>query len=215
MGSLQLMSCDAYEKQGYQECRRILRTRAFASPEDKRAFCLFMDWAARQPKWATLRVVSPAPAMRSMSRNLLDTAAASMTSGIQPGKIGTRRWRTSTALCATRVTRSSREGCRWAQFLPSTMPRSIHTTYRGSPSTLYAPSLWLDGWGVPWYSSFFGVITQKWLADYFHFAERDPWGIKDPRIRALVEEAIVSGNSSQAGIAALPGSLMLELRWLV
>jgi carboxylesterase len=80
---------------------------------------------------------------------------------------------------------------------------------------LYAPSLWLDGWGVPWYSSFFGVITQKWLADYFHFAERDPWGIKDPRIRALVEEAIVSGNSSQAGIAALPGSLMLELRWLV
>jgi len=80
---------------------------------------------------------------------------------------------------------------------------------------LYAPSLWLDGWGIPWYSSLFGVITQKWLADYFHFAERDPWGVKDPRIRALVEEAIASGNSSQAGIAALPGSLMLELRWLV
>jgi hypothetical protein len=67
-------------------------------------------------------------------------------------------------------------------------------------STLYAPSLWLDGWGVPWYSSFFSVITQKWLADYFPFAERDPWGIKDPRIRALVEQAISSGDSSQAAL---------------
>jgi carboxylesterase len=34
-------------------------------------------------------------------------------------------------------------------------------------------------------------------------------------MRALVEQAIASGDSSQAGIAALPGSLMLELRWLV
>jgi carboxylesterase len=84
-----------------------------------------------------------------------------------------------------------------------------------SALALYAPSLWLDGWGIPWYTSFFSLITRKWLADYFPFAERDPWGIKDPRIRALVEQAITGGDSSQAGIAALPGSLMLELRWLV
>jgi carboxylesterase len=80
---------------------------------------------------------------------------------------------------------------------------------------LYAPSLRLDGWGVPWYSAFFGLVTQKWCADLFKFAERDPWGIKDRRVRALVEQAICSGDSSRAGIAALPGSLMLELRWLV
>ena len=80
---------------------------------------------------------------------------------------------------------------------------------------LYAPSLWLDGWGIPWYSHFFKAVTQKWLANVFPFAERNPWGIKDPRIRALVEQAISSGDSSRAGIAALPGSLMLELRWLV
>ena len=83
-----------------------------------------------------------------------------------------------------------------------------------SALALYAPSLWLDGWGIPWYASFFALITQKWLADYIPFAERHPWGIKDPRLRALVEQAITSGDSSQAGIAALPGSLMLELRWL-
>jgi carboxylesterase len=84
-----------------------------------------------------------------------------------------------------------------------------------SALALYAPSLWLDGWGLPWYTSFFSVITQKWLADSIRFAERDPWGIKDPRVRALVAQAITSGDSSQAGIAALPGALMLELRGLV
>jgi carboxylesterase len=80
---------------------------------------------------------------------------------------------------------------------------------------LYAPTLWLDGWGVPWYATLFKLVKMKWCADYFAFVERDPWGIKDLRLRALVEQAIRSGDSSRAGIAALPGSLMLELRWLV
>ena len=80
---------------------------------------------------------------------------------------------------------------------------------------LYAPSLWLDGWGVPWHAALFGVVRHKWLADWFPFAERHPWGVKDPRLRAIVAQAIASGDSSRAGIAAMPGSLMLELRWLV
>jgi carboxylesterase len=80
---------------------------------------------------------------------------------------------------------------------------------------LYAPSLWLDGWGVPWHAALFRLVTMKWCADWFPFAERHPWGIKDERLRALVERAIKSGDSSRAGVAALPGGLMLELRWLV
>ena len=80
---------------------------------------------------------------------------------------------------------------------------------------LYAPTLRLDGWGIPWYSRLFELVHYKWFADYFAFAERDPWGIKDRRLRELVKTAILSGDSSQAGVAALPGGLMLELRWLV
>jgi carboxylesterase len=80
---------------------------------------------------------------------------------------------------------------------------------------LYAPSLWLDGWGVPWHAALFRLVTMKWCADLFSFAERHPWGIKDARLRVLVERAIRSGDSSRAGVAALPGRLMLELRWLV
>jgi len=80
---------------------------------------------------------------------------------------------------------------------------------------LYAPTLQLDGWGIPWYSRLFNMVHHKWFADFFQFAERDPWGIKDRRLRELVKTAIMSGDSCKAGIAALPGSLMLELRWLV
>jgi carboxylesterase len=80
---------------------------------------------------------------------------------------------------------------------------------------LYAPSLWLDGWGVPWHAALFKLITMKWCADLFSFAERHPWGVKDVRLRALIERAIKSGDSSRAGVAAMPGRLMLELRWLV
>jgi carboxylesterase len=84
-----------------------------------------------------------------------------------------------------------------------------------SALTLYAPTIWLDGWGVPWYATLFKLVTMKWCADCFNFAERHPWGVKDRRLRALIEQAIKSGDSSRAGIAALPGRLMLELRWLV
>ena len=76
-------------------------------------------------------------------------------------------------------------------------------------------TLWLDGWGVPWYSRLFAVVTRRWLADLFWFSEREPFGIKDKRVRALVTAAIQSGDSSQAGQLSNPGSVMLELRWLV
>ncbi len=84
-----------------------------------------------------------------------------------------------------------------------------------SALVLYAPSLWLDGWGVPWYAKLFRLVTQKWLADYVGFSECDPWGVKAPHIRARVQRAIAGGESARAGIAALPGSTMLELRGLV
>jgi carboxylesterase len=84
-----------------------------------------------------------------------------------------------------------------------------------SALVLYAPSLWLDGWGLPWYSSLFSLVTMKWFADFLAFPERPPWGVKDARLQTLIGRAIKSGDSSRAGIAALPGGTMLELRWLV
>ncbi len=80
---------------------------------------------------------------------------------------------------------------------------------------LFAPTLKLDGWGIPWYNRLFALVTQKWFADLCPFTERAPYGIKDPRVRALVAAAIHSGDSSQVGQLSNPGSVMLEMRWLI
>jgi carboxylesterase len=80
---------------------------------------------------------------------------------------------------------------------------------------LYAPTLRLDGWGVPWYARLFDLVSHKAIGNWFAFAERDPYGVKDPRVRALVAAAIQSGDSSKAGMLSVPGGAMMELRYLV
>lgn len=79
----------------------------------------------------------------------------------------------------------------------------------------YAPTLRLDGWGIPWYARLFDLVPHKAIANWFDFTEREPYGVKDPRVRALVAMAIESGDSSAAGMLSVPGGAMLELRWLV
>jgi carboxylesterase len=78
----------------------------------------------------------------------------------------------------------------------------------------YAPTLRLDGWGVPWYARLFDLVPHKSIGNWFDFAEREPYGVKDPRVRALVAAAIESGDSSKAGMLSVPGGAMLELRYL-
>jgi len=79
----------------------------------------------------------------------------------------------------------------------------------------YAPTLRLNGWGVPWYARLFDLVPHKSIANWFDFEERDPYGVKDGRVRALVSAAIESGDSSKAGMLKVPGGAMLELRGLV
>ena len=78
----------------------------------------------------------------------------------------------------------------------------------------YAPTLRLDGWGIPWYARLFDLVPTKAIANWFDFAEREPYGVKDPRVRAIVAYAIESGDSSTAGMLSVPGGAMLELRYL-
>jgi carboxylesterase len=79
----------------------------------------------------------------------------------------------------------------------------------------YAPTLWLNGWGVPWYARLFRLVRHKWAANLIQFTECEPYGIKDKRLREMVIEALHSGDPSQAGMYSTPGGPMLEFRWLV
>ncbi len=79
----------------------------------------------------------------------------------------------------------------------------------------FAPTIWLNGWGVPWYARLFALVYHKWSANLIRFTECEPFGIKDKRLREMVVEALHSGDPSQAGMYSTPGGPMLEFRWLV
>ncbi len=99
-------------------------------------------------------------------------------------------------------------GAVMALHLAAERPDSVHG------AALFAPTLKLDGWSIPWYARFFRLVWHRWVADFFDFVECEPFGIKDPRVRGLVTAALESGDSSQAGQLSTPGSTMLELRRL-
>jgi carboxylesterase len=80
---------------------------------------------------------------------------------------------------------------------------------------LYAPTLWHDGWAMPW-SVFwlrFGILSaigHRLLARFYSFTEVEPYGIKDPAIRAVVLSAMTSGDTTRAGILVTPGAAIYQ-----
>lgn len=80
---------------------------------------------------------------------------------------------------------------------------------------LLAPAFDLDGWGVPMKQKLFRLVTQKWCADMFDFSERDTFGLKDERVRALVMRARGNSESSaEFGQRYFYGGVFMEWRWL-
>jgi carboxylesterase len=85
---------------------------------------------------------------------------------------------------------------------------------------LYAPTLWYDGWSTPWYrflvdAAMLTRFGQFILSRFYRFVEREPYGIKDPYIRAVVVAAMKSGDNSQAGLFVTPGECVRQLCLLV
>ena len=79
---------------------------------------------------------------------------------------------------------------------------------------ILAPTLWYDGWTMPWYA-----VLLKLLRPYlglpifkgWSFAEREPYGIKDERVRKIILQAMTSGDSTLAGVFGTPALALREL----
>jgi carboxylesterase len=69
---------------------------------------------------------------------------------------------------------------------------------------IYAPTLRLDGWAMPWHSSILRYVKPTPVPLEFDLPEREPYGLKDERVRALVVSSMQSGDSSQAGVFSTP-----------
>jgi carboxylesterase len=69
---------------------------------------------------------------------------------------------------------------------------------------LLAPTLKLDGWSMPWYSRVINYIVPTPIPLELELPEHEPYGIKDDRVRALIVNAMKSGDASQAGVFSTP-----------
>ena len=96
-----------------------------------------------------------------------------------------------------------------ALMLAAKNPNKVQAT------TLLAPTLWLNGWMIPWYARLFALVRTKWLANFFSFPHHAPYGIKDARIRDFIEKSRAGRGAAEAGHAVTPGVLVLEHRRLV
>ncbi|MBO0763586.1 MAG: alpha/beta fold hydrolase [Hyphomicrobiaceae bacterium] len=69
---------------------------------------------------------------------------------------------------------------------------------------LFAPTLKLDGWSMPWHSVFLQYVRPWPIPLEFDIAERDPYGLKDERVRRLVVASMQSGDAGAAGVFSTP-----------
>ena len=80
---------------------------------------------------------------------------------------------------------------------------------------LYAPTLWYDGWSIPWYSFLLKLLIDTPMGQRFRFVEREPYGLKDPRIRAMIVNAMGRGDSSEAGLLGTPSGSVKQMWGLI
>ncbi|MBA2127307.1 alpha/beta hydrolase [Hyphomicrobium methylovorum] len=96
-----------------------------------------------------------------------------------------------------------------AVMLAAKNPHKVDAT------ALLAPTLWLNGWMIPWYARLFPLVRQKWLANLFRFPHHDPHGIKDERIRDFIRRARTASGTAECGHPATPGGAVFEHRRMV
>ena len=116
--------------------------------------------------------------------------------------------------CDTVIVGGLSMGAVLALHLAAERPQDVHGL------TLYAPTLWYDGWSTPWYRFLIQACMltrfgQLMLSRLYRFVEKEPYGIKDPYIRAVIIAAMKSGDSGQAGILVTPGEAVRQLCLLV
>lgn len=79
---------------------------------------------------------------------------------------------------------------------------------------LIAPTFVADGWAVPRSFRLFGLVTQRWFARLFTFHDREPYGIKDARIRTIVRQTLERSHAPDEHFFEVNGVKMMEFNRL-
>ena len=76
---------------------------------------------------------------------------------------------------------------------------------------LYSTTLWYDGWSIPRTRFLLPIAMRMGLLRNYRFVEREPFGIKDERLRRRVAEQMRRGESAAAGLYATPARSLQQL----
>lgn len=79
----------------------------------------------------------------------------------------------------------------------------------------YAPTLWMNGWSMPWYARILRYIRPTPFNLEINLPEHEPYGVKDERIRAFIVRSMLSGNSTEAGVFCTPARSFAQFNCLV
>jgi len=79
---------------------------------------------------------------------------------------------------------------------------------------LYSPTFWPNGWAIPKHFNLFRLVRHRWFANLFHFRERQPYGIKDERLRKYVIDSLQADERDLDDIFGRRGGTVLEFRRL-
>lgn len=80
---------------------------------------------------------------------------------------------------------------------------------------LYAPTLWPNGWAIPLSFNLFKLIYHKWIANLFYLRQREPYGIKDERIRKFLMDSAKGADDQVVDFFGRKGGMVWEFRALV
>ena len=81
---------------------------------------------------------------------------------------------------------------------------------------LYSTTLRYDGWNMPKVAKLSHLVMALPFGVHLcRFNEKPPYGIKDERLRAIVERQMKSGASSDAGLLTMSGISVRELHRLI
>jgi carboxylesterase len=80
---------------------------------------------------------------------------------------------------------------------------------------LLSSALAYDGWAIPWYSFLLNFASWLPFANRYRYAEAEPFGIKNPEMRAMVKRAMQKDHISESGADYLPFKYVSEGRALI
>ena len=80
---------------------------------------------------------------------------------------------------------------------------------------LLSTALAYDGWAIPWYSFLLNFASWLPFANRYRYAEAEPFGVKNPEMRAMIKRAMQTNHISESGADYLPFKYVSEGRALI